>query len=109
MSRIAVFDPFSGASGDMILGALIDAGAPLASIQNAVSRLGIGGVTITSGPASAGAVRGTRVLVEPVGEQPSRDWRTIRHLLEESVLPPPIRDAALSVFAALAAAEAEAH
>ena len=109
MSRIAVFDPFSGASGDMILGALVDAGVPLTSIHDAVSRLGIEGVRVTSQPASSGAIRGTRVLVEPVGDQPSRDWRTIRLLLEESTLAPPVRDAALAVFATLAAAEAEAH
>jgi uncharacterized protein (TIGR00299 family) protein len=109
LSRIAVFDPFSGASGDMILGALVDAGVPLAAIQDAISQLGIEDVRITSQSASAGAVRGTRVLVEPVGEQPSRDWRTIRHLLAKSALAPPVRDAALAVFAALAAAEAEAH
>jgi uncharacterized protein (TIGR00299 family) protein len=93
----------------MILGALVDAGVPLTTIQDAVSHLGIDGVHITSQPASAGAVRGTRVLVEPVGEQPSRDWRTIRLLLEESALLPPIRDSAITVFTALAAAEAEAH
>jgi uncharacterized protein (TIGR00299 family) protein len=109
VSRIAVFDPFSGASGDMFLGALVNAGAPLASIQDAVSRLGIEGVRLTSQPASTGAVRGTRVLVESAGEQPSRDWRTIRHVLEESTLAPPIRDAAVAVFATLAAAEAGAH
>ncbi|MDF2758589.1 MAG: larC, partial [Thermomicrobiales bacterium] len=86
MSRIAVFDPFSGASGDMILGALLDAGIPLTSIQDAVSRLGIEGVRITSRPASSGAIRGTRVVVEPTGEQPSRNWQTIRLLLEESAL-----------------------
>ena len=103
MSRIAVFDPFSGASGDMILGALVDAGAPLTSIQDAVSRLGIEGVHITSQSAGSGAVRGTRVLVDPLGEQPSRDWHYIRLLLEESTLAPPIRDAALTIFAALAA------
>jgi pyridinium-3,5-bisthiocarboxylic acid mononucleotide nickel chelatase len=109
LSRIAVFDPFSGASGDMILGALLDAGIPLTSIQDAVSRLGIEGVRITSRPASSGAIRGTRVVVEPTGEQPSRNWQTIRLLLEESALAPPVRDAALAIFAALAAAEAEAH
>jgi pyridinium-3,5-bisthiocarboxylic acid mononucleotide nickel chelatase len=109
LSRIAVFDPFSGASGDMILGALVDAGVPLPAIREAVSQLGVEGVRITSQPASSGAVRGTRVLVEPTGEQPSRDWRTIRVLLEESSLAPSVRDAALTVFSALAAAEAEAH
>jgi pyridinium-3,5-bisthiocarboxylic acid mononucleotide nickel chelatase len=109
LSRIAVFDPFSGASGDMILGALVDAGVPLTSIHDAVARLGIEDVRVTSRPARSGAVRGTQVLVEPVGDQPSRDWRTIRLLLEESALAPPVRDAALAVFATLAAAEAEAH
>ena len=109
MSRIAVFDPFSGASGDMILGALVDAGVPLTSIQEAVSQLGIESVRITSQPASSGAIHGTRVVVETSREQPSRDWRTIRVLLEESSLAPTIRDAALAVFSALAAAEAEAH
>jgi len=109
LSRIAVFDPFSGASGDMILGALVDAGVPLTSIHDAVSLLGIEGVRVTSQPASSGAIRGTRVHVEPVGDQPSRDWRTIRLLLEDSALAPPVRDAALAVFATLAAAEAESH
>ena len=109
MSRIAVFDPFSGASGDMILGALVDAGVPFASIRDAVSRLGIEGVHITSEPATSGAVRGTRVVVEAAVQQPSRDWRTIRGLLEESALAPAVRDAALNVFSSLASAEAEAH
>jgi len=109
LSRIAVFDPFSGASGDMILGALVDAGVPFASIRDAVSRLGIEGVHITSEPATSGAVHGTRVVVEAAVQQPSRDWRTIRGLLEESALAPAVRDAALNVFSSLASAEAEAH
>jgi pyridinium-3,5-bisthiocarboxylic acid mononucleotide nickel chelatase len=109
LSRIAVFDPFSGASGDMILGALVDAGVPLASIRDAVSRLGIEGVRITSEPATSGAIRGTRVVVEAADLQPSRDWRTIRALLEESTLTPPVRDSALNVFSSLASAEADAH
>jgi uncharacterized protein (DUF111 family) len=57
VSRIIVFDPASGASGDMILGALLDAGAPLSAMQEAVSRLGIAGVRIRSEAASTGAVR----------------------------------------------------
>jgi uncharacterized protein (TIGR00299 family) protein len=109
LTRIAVFDPFSGASGDMILGALVDAGAPLTVIQDALARLSIAGVRISSRPASSGAIRGTRVVVETVGAQPSRDWQAIRLMLEDSALTPSVRDAALAVFATLAAAEAEAH
>ena len=109
MPRIAVFDPFSGASGDMILGALVDVGVPLAVIQDAVARLGVEGVRIASAPASTGAVRGTRISVTAAANQPARDWRTIRTLLEESALEARVRDAALAVFAALASAEADAH
>jgi pyridinium-3,5-bisthiocarboxylic acid mononucleotide nickel chelatase len=109
LSRIAVFDPFSGASGDMILGALVDAGAPLESIEEAVVQLGLDGVRITAEPARSGAVRGTRVRVETVDEQPSRDWREIRALITDSTLEPPVRDRALAIFAALAKAESAAH
>lgn len=109
MSKIVVFDPFSGASGDMILGALIDVGAPLVAIQDAVARLGIEGVRISTEPASAGAVRGTRVQIAQLSPQPSRDWRGIRSLLQDSSLPPAVRDAALAVFTTLAEAEALAH
>jgi pyridinium-3,5-bisthiocarboxylic acid mononucleotide nickel chelatase len=109
VSRIAVFDPFSGASGDMILGAIVDAGVPLSVLLDAIALLGIEGVRLTSRPAASGAIRGTRVVVEDTAEQPPRDWRTIRALLEESALTPSVRDAALAVFATLAAAEAEAH
>jgi pyridinium-3,5-bisthiocarboxylic acid mononucleotide nickel chelatase len=109
LSRIAVFDPFSGASGDMILGALVDAGVSLVLILDVVSQLGIDDVRVVSQPASTSAIRGTRVVVEPTGEQPPRDWRMIRLLLEDSALTPPVRDAALNVFSALAAAEADAH
>jgi uncharacterized protein (TIGR00299 family) protein len=109
VTRIAVFDPFSGASGDMALGALLDAGVPLATIQDTVARLGIAGVNITAETARSGAIPGTRVRVETSDDQPARDWRSIRALLEQSSLEPPVRDAAIKVFATLADAEAQAH
>ena len=109
MSRIIVFDPASGASGDMILGALLDAGAPLAAMQEAISRLGIAGVRIRSEAASTGAVRGTRVTIDAAPDQPARDWQGIQQLLTESALSVPVREAALAVFQSLAEAEAQAH
>lgn len=109
MSRIIVFDPASGASGDMILGALLDAGAPLSAMQEAVSRLGIAGVRIRSEAASSGAVRGTRVTIDAAADQPARDWQSIQELLAGSALALPVREAALAVFQSLAEAEAQAH
>jgi uncharacterized protein (TIGR00299 family) protein len=109
VARIAVFDPFSGASGDMVLGALVDAGLPLGAIVTTVAQLGIAGVEISAAPARSGAIHGTRVRVIAPDDQPSRDWRTIRDLLEKAALDPPVRDAALAVFATLAEAEAQAH
>jgi pyridinium-3,5-bisthiocarboxylic acid mononucleotide nickel chelatase len=109
VARIAVFDPFSGASGDMILGALVDAGAPLAAIQAVPGELGITGVTVAAEPVATAAIRGTRVRVEVGEEQPSRDWSQIRELIAGASLDSTVRAAALAVFAALAEAEAEAH
>jgi uncharacterized protein (TIGR00299 family) protein len=109
VSRIIVFDPASGASGDMILGALLDAGAPLSAMQEAVSRLGIAGVRIRSEAASSGAVRGTRVTIDAAADQPARDWQSIQELLAGSALALPVREAALAVFQSLAEAEAQAH
>lgn len=109
MARIAVFDPFSGASGDMILGALVDAGCELREIERAVADLGLDGVAIVAEPARSAAIPGTRVRVESLDNQPSRDWRSIRAMLESSSLQPPVRQAALAVFTTLAEAEALAH
>jgi uncharacterized protein (TIGR00299 family) protein len=106
---LALFDPFSGASGDMILGALIDAGAPLTAIEQVVTDLGLEGVVISAAPAASGAVRGTHVTVSAADHQPARDWSTIRVLLQDSALADDVREAAIAVFAALAAAEAKAH
>ena len=109
MARIAIFDPFSGASGDMVLGALVDAGLPVDLLQQTASQLGLSGVRVTAGSTHAGAVRGTRVRIEVTEEQPPRTWKQIRALLNTSTLGSDVRDAALAVFAALARAEAEAH
>ena len=46
MSNILYFDCFSGASGDMILGALLDAGLPLDELRSALGSLALGDVTL---------------------------------------------------------------
>jgi uncharacterized protein (TIGR00299 family) protein len=106
--KIAVFDPFSGASGDMILGALVDAGAPLPDIQKELDRLALS-IRLRAEPVSRNAVRGTRVAVEADEDAHSRTWRDIRALIERSSLEDAIKERALAIFGRLARAEAKVH
>ncbi len=108
--RIAVIDPFSGASGDMLLGALLDAGLELADLQASLATgLDLEGYRITAERVVRHGLRGTQVRIVVERDQPSRDWAEIRRLLEESALPPRVRAQALAVFQRLAEAEAHVH
>ena len=61
--RIAYFDCFAGVSGDMILGALVDAGLPLSRLQAQLDKLGIAGLRLEAEPVRRLSVAGTRVGV----------------------------------------------
>lgn len=106
--KIAYFDPFSGAAGDMILGALIDAGAPLASIQTELDKLGLP-IRLRTEAVSSNAVRGTRLHVDADDDAHSRTWRDIRGIIEQSTLSDGVKARSLAIFARLAAAEAAVH
>ena len=108
--RIAYFDCVGGASGDMLLAALIDAGAPLESIRRALGSLPIQGWSLTSAPARRGALRALRVCVN-VDAEPG-DGRTLADLealLAAGALPDAVAARALEVFRRLAHAEASVH
>jgi pyridinium-3,5-bisthiocarboxylic acid mononucleotide nickel chelatase len=106
---IAYLDCFSGISGDMLLGALLDAGLPLEALLQDLQRLGLTGFTLERRSVQQGALRGTGLQVALAQEQPQRSWRDIRALLVQGDLAPRVREKALKVFAALAAAEAGVH
>jgi uncharacterized protein (TIGR00299 family) protein len=113
MTRIAYFDAPSGISGDMTLGAIIDAGLPLAALADGL-RAGLAaldGYEIVAERVSQHGIGGTRVgvVLDPARPQPQRPWRAIRAMLEGSTLPAPARERALTIFAALARAEAQIH
>ena len=107
--RIAFFDPFSGASGDMILGALLDAGLSEAALRSDLSKIDLPGYTMTIRRAERQSITGTHVTVIPAQDQPHRHWRDIRTLIEASALDASVRDAALAIFSRLAEAEAGVH
>jgi len=106
---LAWFDCGAGASGDMFLGALVDAGAPLETLQAAVDAVGVEVVELRSRDVTRAGLAATQVDVRAPRSDVVRTWGNIRGLLENAPLDEPVRARALDVFARLARAEAKAH
>jgi pyridinium-3,5-bisthiocarboxylic acid mononucleotide nickel chelatase len=131
--KVLWLDAAAGASGDMILGALVDLGASFAAIKRTVASLGLVGVRLSRHAVVRGAVSATKIDVTVAGHphddhhvhgKPARNrhghershghdhGRTlsdIRNIVASAPLAPPIRDRALVIFRRLVEAEAEAH
>ncbi len=109
MTRIGWFHCSSGASGDMVLGALVDAGVPLAHLQEVLDGLPIERVTLTAQPTTRHGLGATKVDVAVERSTVVRTWPHVRDLLESADIPGPVRSTALDVFERLALAEAAVH
>jgi uncharacterized protein (TIGR00299 family) protein len=111
LSRILYFDCPSGASGDMILGALVDAGVSLDALRAELATLPLGGFTISAREVQRGAFRATKVDVEleHAHHHPHRTLGDVLAILRAGKLAPAARMAAERVFTRLADAEARAH
>ena len=120
--RIAFLDTFSGISGDMTVGALVDAGVPFDAVADAIARLKLDGVEVGTERVERSGISATKFHVRVHGEHPDqpgashhhhahghRLYREIRDFLAASGLAAPVRDRALAVFATLAAAEGQVH
>jgi uncharacterized protein (TIGR00299 family) protein len=104
-ARHAWIDASAGIAGDMLLGALIDAGARLDEVQRAVDLVLPGAIGLSVEEVRRAGLRATKVHVTPlIDDPPHRRWRDIRALLDENG-----RTAAVAVFDRLAAAEARVH
>lgn len=105
----AYFDCFSGAAGDMFLGALLDAGLPREELQDQLAALAVTGFRLHVEKKISASISATRVTIEMAGDQPHRSWRAIQTLLAESDLPEPVRDKSHRIFRLLAEAEGKIH
>jgi len=106
---VAWFGCHAGASGDMFLGALVDAGAPLEVMQAAVDAIGVEPIQLESTVVTRQGLAATKVDVRVPRSDVVRTWANIRGMLEQAALAEPVRARALNVFERLAQAEAGAH
>lgn len=108
--RIAYLDCHSGISGDMFLGAMLDAGLPFETLRDALRGLSMTGFDIRVAPFQDKGIRGSRFeVVQDAQEQPTRHLADILQILRASTLSPRVRKMATAVFTRLAEAEAAVH
>jgi uncharacterized protein (DUF111 family) len=113
-TRLAWIDATAGIAGDMLLGALVDAGADLDHVQQVLDALIPGSVRLSRHEVDRCSQRALKVDVEVLVEDPPhRTWASIRELLERSrgnaSVPERTIDLALEAFSRLADAESHAH
>jgi uncharacterized protein (TIGR00299 family) protein len=107
--RLAYLDCASGISGDMLLGALVDAGVDLGELSAAVESLGLPGCRLRAREVKRQGFRATQVTVEYEPETAHRHLDDILVLIDRGRLSPRQRDLARRIFTRLAEAEAKVH
>jgi uncharacterized protein (TIGR00299 family) protein len=106
----AWLDLSAGVAGDMLLGALLDAGASLDAVRAAVRAVAPDAVRLDVGPTTRAGLRANRLTVTSlVADPPVRRRRDVLGALDAAALAPAVRDAARAVFETLADAEARVH
>lgn len=110
MKRIVYLDCYSGASGDMLLGAFLHAGLSLDDLKADLARLELGGYDLTVETRVKGSIVGCKFdVVDLAGEHPARNLGVVRELIEGSDLADRVKARSVGVFTRLAEAEAKVH
>jgi uncharacterized protein (TIGR00299 family) protein len=109
--RVAYFDCFNGAGGDMIVASLLDAGADAAALREGLAGLGLSGYTLAIERINKQGLAATRfhVALDATTHQPHRHLKHIVEIIDAANLPHRVRDRAKRIFTRLAEAEARIH
>ncbi|HTZ18554.1 MAG TPA: nickel pincer cofactor biosynthesis protein LarC [Dissulfurispiraceae bacterium] len=112
--KTAYFECAAGISGDMCLGALVDAGAKFNAIKKLLSQIPIAGYTISARRVMRAGISSTKVDVIVVDKRghahsETRKWKDIRAIVNKSVLPERIKQKGLAIFRNLFEAEGKVH
>lgn len=112
MMQIAYFDCFSGISGDMILGAMVDAGLPLNRLKRELSKLNLKGYRLKEGNVKRAGIKATKVDVlisSKFRVQSSKKWKDIEKIIKASSLSSEIKEKGIKIMRNLFEAEAKVH
>src|SRR2546425_8203362 len=107
--KLAYFDCFSGISGDMTLGALVDAGCDVDHLRAELRGLQVPGWELSAEKVWKNGMAATYVKVRTEDQSKHRSLSTILDILQESHLAPQVRDRAAAIFKKLGEAEARVH
>ena len=108
--QTAYFDCFSGASGDMILGALIDAGLSPRRLREELNRLRIPTVHLKVTKVLKRGISGTRVVVEGGnGKKSHRNLTEVLRIVKRSGVAAEVKEKSEEIFRRIASAEAKIH
>jgi len=109
---ILYFDCFSGISGDMTLGALVDAGVPVEELRKELARIPVKGYELEAEKVKKAGFSATKVnvVVKTGGEgHGARKWKDLKGLVEKSSLKKEIKQQGLKIFKRLFEAEGRVH
>ncbi len=109
MNTIAYLDCFSGISGDMTLGALVDLGVPVKWLVEQLEALPLNGFHIEVESVQKNGIGAKNVFVTALENHKDRNYRSISALIENSKLPEMVKKKSLDVFDRIAVAEGKIH
>lgn len=107
--KTAYLDAFSGLSGDMIVGAILDCGADFGEFERAIESLQIAGYVLSTRRKTLSGISALKFDVAVTEPQPERHVGEIRALIDSSPLTASVKHRAISIFEVLAQAEAKIH
>jgi len=107
--RIAYFDCFSGASGDMILGSLIDAGLSARRLREELRKLRIPTIHLKVKKVLKAGISATQVIVGGKEKRSHRNLREILRIVERSSVEPDVKKKSEEIFKRIASVESKIH
>jgi pyridinium-3,5-bisthiocarboxylic acid mononucleotide nickel chelatase len=107
--KVCYLDCFCGISGDMLLGALVDAGLSADALRTEIGKLGLEGVELQFDRTLRSSISGTNLTVQVTHDHSHRSLSRIEQIISSSGLPDSVKERAIRIFRRLGKVEAAIH